>query len=128
MKETILYRPSVLKESNLALFFPLGEAENASTVQDWSSHGLAGTVAGTVGRFPGLTGSSFRFDGSANNKITIPNHRAMRMTNNGQYTANIWLRYEVGSSGWGSVFTRGGRNYNFSFGNNNFLNLPFVRY
>jgi hypothetical protein len=31
----ILYRPSVLKESNLALFFPLGEAENSTTVQDW---------------------------------------------------------------------------------------------
>jgi hypothetical protein len=128
VKETVLYRPSVLKESNLALFFPLGEAENATTVQDWSSHGLTGTVAGTVGRFPGLTGSSLRFDGSANNKITIPNHRAMRMNSNGQYTANIWLRYEVGSSAWGAVFTRGGRNYMFSFGNNNNANGGYVHH
>ncbi|OUV63921.1 MAG: hypothetical protein CBC82_03825, partial [Cellvibrionales bacterium TMED122] len=124
----ILYRPSVLKESNLALFFPLGEEENATTVHDWGPHGLKGKVDGTVGRYPGVTGSSFRFDGSANNKITIPNHRAMRMTNNGQYTLNAWIRYEVHTSAWGSVFTRNGRNYYFQFGNHNNANGGFVHH
>ena len=124
----ILYRPSVLKESNLALFFPLGEAENATTVQDWGPHGLTGQVSGTVGRYPGKTGSSFQFDGTANNKITIPNHRAMRMTNNGQYTLNVWLRYEVHTSDWGGVFTRNGRNYFFQFGNHNNANGGYVHH
>ena len=32
-----------MKESNLALYFPLDEAENATTVQDWGPHGLVGT-------------------------------------------------------------------------------------
>ena len=60
-KETkqILYRPAVLKESNLALFLPLGETENATSVQDWSINGLSGTVQGTISRFPGHYGSSF---------------------------------------------------------------------
>ena len=52
----------------------------------------------------------------------------MRMTNNGQYTANIWLRYEVNTSGWGAVFTRGGRNYLFEFGNNNNANGGYVHH
>ena len=39
----ILFRPSVMKESNLAMYFPLDEPENATTVQDWGPHGLVGT-------------------------------------------------------------------------------------
>ena len=47
----ILFRPPVLKESNLALYFPLDEAENATKVQDWGPHGLVGTVSGNPARF-----------------------------------------------------------------------------
>ena len=112
----ILFRPSVMKESNLALFFPLGEEEDATTVYDWGPHGLTGSVQGSPERHPGRTGSAFRFDGSANKKITIPNHRAMRMTNNGQYTLNTWIRYEIGSTSWTAIINRNGRNYYFSFG------------
>ena len=124
----ILYRPAVLKESNLALFLPLGETENATSVQDWSINGLSGTVQGTISRFPGHYGSSFRFSGSANNKITIPNHRVLRMNNGGQYTLNVWIRYEVSTSTWGAVFTRGGRNYLFEFGDNNNANGGYVHH
>jgi hypothetical protein len=123
----ILFRPPVLKESNLALFFPLGEEENATTVQDWSIHGLTGTVTGTVGRYPGFTGSAFRFNASANTKITVPNHRVMRMASNGQYTANIWMRHEVGSNHWTGPFARGGNNYKFSLGNSHNTN-PYIHH
>ena len=52
----------------------------------------------------------------------------MRMNNGGQYTANIWLRYEVSSSAWGSVFERKGRNYYFTFGENNNANGGYVHH
>ena len=57
----ILFRPSVMKESNLAMYFPLDEPENATTVQDWGPHGLVGTVSGNPPRYPGRVGSAFRF-------------------------------------------------------------------
>ena len=78
-----------MKESNLALY-SLGEELDATTVYD-CPHGLTGSVEGSPERHPGRTGSAFRFDGSANKKISIPNHRSMRMTNNGQYTLNAWM-------------------------------------
>ena len=107
--QLILFRPPVMKESNLAFAFPLGEDVNATTA-GWVLWAYW-EISGNPGRLPGKTGSSIRFDGTANKKILIRNHRAMRMNNGGQYTANIWLRYEVSSSAWGSVFERKGRNY-----------------
>ena len=56
------------------------------------------------------------------------NHRAMRMNNNGQYTANIWLRYEVGSGSYSGIFARNGRNYFFEFGDSNNANGGFVHH
>ena len=126
--QEILFRPPVMKESNLALYFPLGEEVNATKASDWGPYGLTGEISGNPGRLPGKTGSSIRFDGSANKKILIRNHRAMRMNNGGQYTANIWLRYEVSSSAWGSVFERKGRNYYFTFGENNNANGGYVHH
>ena len=83
----ILFRPVVMKESNLALFFPLGEELDAATVYDWGPHGLTGSVEGSPEEdIQEEQVLLFVFDGSANKKISIPNHRSMRMTNNGQYT------------------------------------------
>ncbi len=84
-----------MKESDLALFFPLGEEENATTVYDWGTHGLTGEVVGNPERNSGRTGSAFRFDGSADKLIKIENHRAMWMN---KYTLNLWMRYEVGTT------------------------------
>ena len=68
-----------MKESNLALYFPLDEEENATTVQDWGPYGLVGTVSGNPERFPGRNGSSFRFTQGAGMGISVKHHRSMRM-------------------------------------------------
>ena len=129
----ILFRPPVLKESNLALYFPLDEAENATTVQDWGPHGLVGTVSGNPARFPGRVGSAFRFPQSAGLGISVPHHRSMRMNNNGAYTHNVWIRMEVGTQQWGTVAGREGgspnsRQYFFFLGNNNNANGGYIHH
>ena len=127
----ILFRPPVLKESNLALYFPLDEAENATTVQDWGPHGLVGTVSGNPARFPGRVGSAFRFPQSAGLGISVPHHRSMRMGSNGAYTHNVWIRMEVGTQQWGTVAGREGgigRQYFFYLGNNNNANGGFIHH
>ena len=101
----ILFRPPVMKESDLALFFPLGEEENATTVYDWGTHGLTGEVVGNPERYSGRTGSAFRFDGSADKLIKIENHRAMWMN---KYTLNLWMRYEVGTTTFAAIVNRDG--------------------
>jgi hypothetical protein len=68
----ILFRPPVMKESNLALHLPLDEPENATKVQDWGPHGLVGTVNGNPPRHPGRVGSAFRFPTIRRKKYTSP--------------------------------------------------------
>ena len=94
--DEILFRPPVMKESNLALYLPLGEPENATKVQDWGPHGLVGNVIGNPPRHSGRNGSAFRFPQSNEKVSRVPHHRALRMHNNGSYTHNVWLRMEVG--------------------------------
>ena len=121
----------MLKESNLALYFPLDEAENATTVQDWGPHGLVGTVSGNPARFPGRVGSAFRFPQSAGLGISVPHHRSMRMGSSGAYTHNVWIRMEVGTQQWGTVAGREGgigRQYFFYLGNNNNANGGFIHH
>ena len=57
----ILFRPSVMKESNLALYFPLDEAENATTVQDWGPTWLVGRSVVTPLVSQVESGSAFDF-------------------------------------------------------------------
>ena len=124
----ILFRPPVVKESNLAMWFPLGEEENATTVQDWGPHGLVGSVAGNPPRYPGRTGSAFRFPQGAGMSINVKHHRTMRMGSSGAYTLNAWLRMEVGTQQWGTVAGRDGRQYYFFLGNNNNANGGFIHH
>ena len=131
--DEILFRPPVMKESNLALYLPLGEPENATKVQDWGPHGLVGTVSGNPPRHPGRVGSAFRFPQSGEKNIQIPHHRSMRMYNNGAYTHNVWLRMEVGTAHWGTVAGRDGgspraRQYFFYLGNNNSADGGFIHH
>ena len=131
--DEILFRPPVMKESNLALYLPLGEPENATKVQDWGPHGLVGTVSGNPPRHPGRIGSAFRFPQSGEKNIQIPHHRSMRMDNNGAYTHNVWLRMEVGTANWGTVAGRDGgspraRQYFFFLGNNNSADGGFIHH
>ena len=105
----ILFRPSVMKESNLAMYFPLDEPENATTVQDWGPHELVGQVQGNPARYPGKTGgSAIRFlMAAANKRITILNHRAMRMNNNGAiHCQYVGSDMEVGTAALGGNLLR----------------------
>ena len=130
----ILFRPPVLKESNLCdVFSTLDEAENATTVQDWGPYGLVGTVNGNPARYPGRNGSSFRFPQAAGLGISVPHHSTMRMGSNGAYTHNVWIRMEVGTQQWGVVAGREGgspnaRQYFFFLGNNNNANGGFIHH
>ena len=55
------FPPSRVKRIYLALYFPLDEAENATTVQDWGPHGLVGTVSGNPAVFPAESVLHFDF-------------------------------------------------------------------
>ena len=122
-----------MKESNLALYFPLDEEENAIKVQDWGPYGLVGTVSGNPERFPGRNGSSFRFTQGAGMGISVKHHRSMRMGSKGAYTKNVWLRMEVGTQNLGKVAGREGgspnrRQYFFYLGNNNNANGGYIHH
>ena len=86
----ILFRPPWSKNLTLPCGF-LGEEENATSVQDWGPHGLVGSVAGNPPRYPGRTGSAFRFPQGAG-MTNVKHHRTMRMGSSGAYTFNAWLR------------------------------------
>ena len=116
--KSILYRPTITREDKLALWLPLWEQENATTVEDWGPHRLTSKVTSNPTRVPGRSGSAFRFDGD-DDKITIFNHRFMRMPGTGQYTVNAWVRHELDNSGNNFVLGRSGRNYWLMFGNSN---------
>ena len=133
LTKEILFRPPVLKESNLALYFPLDEEENAIKVQDWGPYGLVGTVSGNPERFPGRNGSSCRFTQGAGMGISVKHHRSMRMGSKGAYTNNVWLRMEVGTQNFGKVAGREGgspnrRQYFFYLGNNNNANGGYIHH
>ena len=107
-----------MKESNLALYFPLSEEENATKVQDWGPHGFVGTVSGNPPRYPGRNGSSFRFTQGSGMGISVKHHRAMRMGSSGLHPQRLDSN-EVGTQNWGTVAGREGgigRQYFFYLG------------